>query len=112
MDTKDQERDESRWFSTRCVFRWSHPETYEERITIWRARDIDEAIDLGEAEAILYADRFGLNFLEIVQAYEIAVGALDAGAEVFSLLRDNQMDAEDYVTAFFDTGSERQRKSD
>jgi hypothetical protein len=31
------------------------------------------------------------------------------GAEVFSLIRDSDLGAEDYITRYFDTGTERTR---
>ena len=40
---------------------------------------------------------------------QIPSESLSAGTEVFSLLRDNDLDSDEYVTAFFDTGRERQR---
>ena len=63
----------AKWFSTRCVFQWVRPASYEERITIWPAHNIEEAISLSEVEAIAYADRFKLTFLGIVQAYADSV---------------------------------------
>ena len=45
------------WFGVRCVFRWSQPLTYEERITLWEADSLDDAIALAEMDAQAYAER-------------------------------------------------------
>jgi hypothetical protein len=54
----------SGWYGVRCVFDWGQSDldddsarhTYEERITVWQAEDIDAAISLAEIEAREYAD--------------------------------------------------------
>ncbi len=39
------------WFGVRCVFRWSASPTYEERITLWQADSLDDAIARAEDDA-------------------------------------------------------------
>lgn len=97
------------WFGVRCVFRWSRPPTYEERITLWRAGSLDDAIARAEQEAAGYAERLGSEYLEIAQAYWIGAERPDEGSEVFSLMRDSDLEPDDYLDAFYDTGNERQR---
>src|SRR5207248_2714888 len=81
---------------------------YEERITVWRAGTLDEAIALAEADARDYAETLPPNeYLGLAQAYEMA-DSLEQGADVFSLIRESHLQACDYLDAFFDTGSERQ----
>ena len=53
----------SGWYAVRCIFEsnWPPPEAgetqvYEERITIWKASSMDDAIALAEAEADEYAE--------------------------------------------------------
>jgi hypothetical protein len=82
---------------------------YEERITAWNAASLDEAIDLAGQEADEYA---GENIEPIGQLQ--GHWLLDdwvlpmQGAEVFSLLRESDLEPEEYVRTFFDTGHERQ----
>jgi hypothetical protein len=50
------------WFAVRCLFEWSglgsmKRRVYEERITLWRAPDFDEAIERAETEAGEYIGR-------------------------------------------------------
>lgn len=110
----------SGWFAVRCLFRCGWPPAdsgddsyrYEERITLWRADDIDEAIVKAEAEAQNYTAAIAeapSEYLGLAQAYALVdVPDLD-GAEVFSLIRDNRLDSTSYLDAFFDTGQEHQR---
>lgn len=102
-------------FSVRCVFRWtSQPDQkrqhlYEERITLWQANDIDEAVALAEEEARSYASESGDEYLKYCQAYALVDEIAAAGVEVFSLLRDSDLEPAQYLDAFFDTGAERER---
>lgn len=104
-------------FSVRCIFRWEQkPEQqrqllYEERITLWRARDLDAAAEMAEQEARQYADDNEVEYLEHWQAYQLFEEVDAQGVEVFSLLRESDLEPEMYLDAFFDTGLERQRRS-
>jgi hypothetical protein len=111
-EANDGEPDARGWFGVRCVFRWSRPSTYEERITLWEADSLDDAIAQAESEARAYAERLNSEFLDIAQAYWIGADRPQAGSEVFSLMRDSTLDSDDYLDAFYDTGRERQRTAD
>lgn len=110
----------SGWFAVRCLFRCGWPPAgnaddshrYEERITLWRAGDIDEAIVKAEAEAQGYAaeiEEAPSEYLGLAHAYALYDVPGNDGAEVFSLVRDSGLDSAGYLDAFFDTGHERQR---
>lgn len=105
------EQDDVGWFSVRCVYRvGSDPgiQLYEERLTLWRAEDFDQAIELAEAEALRYAaEQPDTRYLGLAQAYRL-FDTPEHGAEVFSLLRESSLPPEPYLTRFFDTGEERQ----
>ncbi|WLD10182.1 hypothetical protein [Planctellipticum variicoloris] len=102
-------------FSVRCIFRWdSLPDrqaahVYEERITLWRADNASAAIELADQEADRYSSESGAEFLNCLQAYELAEPFDAHGVEVFSLLRDSDLEPPAYIGTFFDTGFERQR---
>ncbi|WP_433252173.1 hypothetical protein ACQPYK_07305 [Streptosporangium sp. CA-135522] len=106
------ETSDTGWYAVRCVFRWgpSHG-TYEERVTLWRAGSFDEAIAMAEREAAEYVAESPFEYLELAQAYRLADDAIESGTEVFSLLRDSDLEPEEYLNAFFDTGRERQGQS-
>jgi hypothetical protein len=105
--------DTSGWVAVRCIFRLSGSETsgdlssYEERVTLWRADDHDAAILSAEIEAREYANTLDGEYLELAQAYAMADQPGD-GTEIFSLIRDSTLNHTEYLTAFFDTGYERQ----
>jgi hypothetical protein len=100
-------------FSVRCLFHWNSKPSpgvflYEERITLWRAATIDEALLLAESEASQYAAENAVEFLDLLQAYALT-DPLDASSvEVFSLLRESELPPKQYIDRHFDTGRERQ----
>lgn len=82
---------------------------YEERITAWNADSFEAAIVEAEKEAHEYADE-GSEPLDLFQGFWLfdEVNLIPQGVEVFSLLRESDLDPSDYLDAFFDTGAERQ----
>ena len=102
-------------FSVRSVFLWKPREDqlrrnlYEERITLWRASDIDEAILAAEGEAETYASDADVKYLEFCQAYALVEEVGVNGTEVFSLLRESDLEPTQYLDAFFATGGEHER---
>lgn len=98
------------WHSVRCLFR-HQPDIYEERITLWRAGSFAEAIALAEADAVEYArDVSDAEYLGLAQAFRLFDGQVEHGTEVFSLARDSPLEPTEYLDAYFDTGTERQRQ--
>lgn len=97
------------WFSVRCLFHCVNlaPDLYEERVTLWRADNFEEAIALAEAEAAEYAEMVDFRYLGLAQAYHLD-DEVGHGAEVYSLMRSSDLPPEDYLDAFFDTGTEHQ----
>jgi hypothetical protein len=105
--TEPKPIDES-WFSVRCVLHYRDRDAYEERITLWRAANLDEAIARAEGEAREYAsDLETPEYTGLAQANQL-YDPPGEGAEVFSLIRDSQLPPDQYLNTFFDTGSERQ----
>jgi hypothetical protein len=107
----------SAWYAVRCIFRSAWPPDepttdvrhYEERITLWQAESADDAIALAEVEAEQYAGAIAeapSEYLGLAQAYALSDPPTH-GAEVYSLIRDSSLAPEDYLDAFFDTGTER-----
>lgn len=104
------------------MFRWREPgrqvdRLYEERITVWRAHDFDEAIAKAEAEAANYislSEELGARkYLGLAQAYRVGRDvALEEGVEVFSLLRRSPLKRRAYLDRFFTTGAELQGETD
>ncbi|HVC70039.1 MAG TPA: hypothetical protein VNC61_07205 [Acidimicrobiales bacterium] len=103
------EPDESSWYTVRCVLRSEADDghLYEERITLWQGESLDEAIASAEAEGAEYAEDTGAEYLGLAQAYWLP-DPPGNGVGVFSLIRQSDLPADDYLDAFFDTGQERQ----
>ncbi len=110
----------------RCIFRWTAEPgadyAYEERITLWRASGFDDALAQAELEAASYLSddpEFGpQEYVGLSQAYRFSwdqhealdpVVGLDRraiGLEVFSMVRTSDLPPDEYLTRFFDTGTE------
>jgi hypothetical protein len=108
------ESTEREWYSVRCVFRVTKDDagadedpTYEERVTLWKAESLDEAIAMAEGEAAEYTSGGLFEYLGIAQAFWL-FDEPGNGAEIFSLMRDSELGPNAYIDRFFDTGSERQ----
>lgn len=84
---------------------------YEERVTLWRADDLDVAIGRAEAEAYEYAEIVDAEYVGFAQAYVLS-DDVDDGAEVFSLMRASDLEPGAYVDWFFATGTEREGSVD
>jgi len=106
--------DENLWFSARSVYEHDKPGDglFEERIVLLRAGGFEEALEKAEAEAMRYAEQVGGTYTGYVSVFEIAVETLADGSEVFSLMRDSDLEADDYIDHFFATGDERQAEEE
>jgi hypothetical protein len=102
------------WFAARTVYEHDKPGDglFEERIILVRAAGFDEALARAEAEAATYAEQVACAFTGYVTVYEIAEEQLGDGVEVFSVMRDSDLSAEDYIDRFFTTGDERSGDDD
>lgn len=64
---------------------------------------------MAEAESVEYAAANMLVDLGFTQVYEMFTEATD-GAEEFSLIRDSDLQPDDYLESFFATGGEHEGK--
>jgi hypothetical protein len=102
---------DDRWYAVRSLFRreGAGENAYEERITLWQAVSLDEALERAAAEAAEYAEFSGTTYVaEFGQDYHLADAPPRDGAEIFSLVRDSALPPKSYVDRFFATGQERQ----
>lgn len=103
----------SGWVSVRCILHTERQGSrfYEERITLWQASSMAEAVERAETEAHEYARDTSSEgdttiYAGLAQAY-LLFDDLEDGAEVYSLVRRSDLAPEDYLDTFFDTGAER-----
>jgi len=103
-------------YGIRCIFSCPKEDfntltyLYEERITVWTADDIDAALDRAINEAKSYADANEFTYSGLAQAFWMFTEIDVSGVEVFSLLRESDLEADVYLSLFFSTGHERQKK--
>lgn len=92
------------WYSARTFYRWLTWENrpFEERVVLFRARSLDEAIALAERESAEYAREGDLEVLDMVQAYRISDGdeEMGAGTEVFSRLHALDVPAKAFLDRY------------
>jgi hypothetical protein len=103
---------DDRWYAVRSLFRLDGEgqSAYEERITLWPAGTLDEALERAAAGAAEYAEFAGTTYVAgFGQAYHLADAPPRHGAEVFSLVRDSALPPRPYVDRFFATGQERRQ---
>ncbi len=99
------------WYSVRCVFQTRSGDgfAYEERVTLWQSDGIDEAIAMAETEAGGHAEETKAEYTGMAQAYWLPAPP-STGTQVFSLVRESELDSDDYLDQFFDTGREAQSR--
>ena len=103
-------------YSIKCHFEWSPTKKktlahlYEERITLWQADGIDDAIEAAEREASVYAEQNSFTFIKLSQAFWMFSDLQGDGVELFSLLRESDLEPSAYLDHFHDTGLERESK--
>jgi hypothetical protein len=105
---------EEPWYSARCIFRHTAyspergREVYEERIVLFRAESADDAIRRAEEDAMRYEQETnGVEYLGYCMTYHLFECSVGDGSEVFSLIRESDLDSGEYISRFFDTGTER-----
>lgn len=101
------------WYSAKCVFRHNAPAGssgkfgYEERLIVLRADDLPDAIKRAEEEAHEYsAGLDGVEFTGFVSAYDLGEDEIHDLSEVYSVLRDSDLEANSFLDRYYDDGSE------
>ncbi|HKY67004.1 MAG TPA: hypothetical protein VJM49_11565 [Acidimicrobiales bacterium] len=104
----------SNWYTVRTVVHRMDEGVFQERITLWRRADPDEAAEAALAESTEYASDVGGIDCGLAQVYEpygddvAGLRAAAEGCEIFSLVRQSELDTGRYLDTFFDTGREQQ----
>jgi hypothetical protein len=95
------------WYGVRTIYHWTEKGAFEERVTMWKARSLALALEQAEIEAHEYETE-EVQYCGFAQAYRTTAEDLpiEPSVEVFSLLRHSALSPDEYVTKFFDTGTE------
>ena len=102
------------WYSVKCIFEHSNRNViegmtvYEERIIVLLANDLDDAIARGEIEAREYASSLdNVRYVEFACAYHLYRRELIDQTEVYSIMRESDLDHDAFINHYYDDGSER-----
>lgn len=99
-----------KWFGVKTLYSFQGKNLtpglncYEERITIWQANSFEDAIEKASKEAQKYAEGTGI-YLGFCQAFEMYTEPKN-GAEVYSIMREDERNIEAYIDGMYDTGKE------
>jgi hypothetical protein len=80
---------------------------YEERIVIFLAHSFEEAIDLAERDASDYSLKNNAKYSGYCNAYKLDTRNFEPGTEVYSVMREVPMLPDDFVTHYYDDGSDK-----
>jgi lauroyl/myristoyl acyltransferase len=95
------------WFAVKCVYHDSKKGLYEERITLYRARDGKEAIDKAEEETKQVCEALeGYSYTGYAEAFHLFDEEFNDGVELYASLRKSKLSSADYVKKFVRTGEE------
>ena len=109
-------RDAPGWYSAKTVYKHHFIEDgdtkflFEERVVLFRAASLDDAIVQAEAEAAKYCAGSSrpIKYINYVMAYQLLFEEeVGHGTEVFSLMRESTLSNNAYLDRFFDDGHER-----
>lgn len=102
------------WYTVRTVVHRRDEQVYQERITLWRRADADAAAEAALAESAEYAADEGAEDCGLAQVFEpygddvAGLRSAAEGCEIFSLVRQSELEPGPYLDTFFDTGREQQ----
>jgi hypothetical protein len=102
----------SEWYAAKTIYQHHRLTVFEERVVLLQAADFDDALAKAEAEAAEYCitcgDTVYLGFVSVFHLFDETIGH---GTEVYSLMRESELSAEDYLDHFYDDGKERSQSS-
>lgn len=92
------------WYSVKSVFKHTNLKSYEERIVIFLAKDIDEARSKGTEEANEYVESVGqIEFLKIIDIFHLFDEKIKDGIEVFSQITDSELSVDKFIERHYST---------
>lgn len=105
------------WYGARTVYNVGKTNTklnlYEERVVVLKAISFSDAILKAEKEAQDYADSDSeVKYLGYVNVFKLFDDKIKNNTEVYSLMRENNLEENEYLDNFFDTGLEKTKHTD
>ncbi|MBP7860299.1 DUF4288 domain-containing protein [bacterium] len=117
MSKSQQKSTKKCWFGVKTVYKFDAlsndcPDpVFEERVVLFRAVDFNQAINLAEEEALIYAKEGNCKFTGFVNAFIIADEPAEK-IEVYSLMRTSKLSEQDYLDHYYDSGTELTQKQE
>jgi hypothetical protein len=105
------------WYGVRLIYKLATGElrqAYEERVIIVRAESAEDALGQAERYSKEYEGdtRQYTGYAMLFHIFDEDGPCLGPGVEVFSLVRYSDLDVDDYLDRFHDTGNECTRSFD
>ena len=105
------------WYGVKCLLEHAGlsedttAHVYEERIVLLRAVSFEEAVLRAERDATEYAKPIKARYLGYSNAYKLDVDSISDATEVYSLMREVPMPPEDFITRYYDDGTDKHHGS-
>jgi hypothetical protein len=98
------------WYSVKCIFvdeddNSEYLYRYKERILLWEANNSEEAISYAETEAKEYSINNNCEYLEFCNSC-LLFEKPNVGKELYSISRESDLEPQEYLDEFYDTGAE------
>jgi hypothetical protein len=95
------------WYAVRSLLFDKQGGHYEERTVLFNASSPEEAIKLAEEEVAQYCeDLESVESAGYLDTFHIFGSEIGSGTEIFSLIRTTDMDRDEYIDRFLDSGLE------
>lgn len=95
------------WYAVKCVYYDSINSLYEDRVTLYRAKTADEAMDKAEIEAREICEALdGYEFTGYIETFHLFDEEFKDGVELYSTLRKSKLSKKQYIKKYIRTGNE------
>lgn len=102
--------EEQPWYAVRCLLKDESNTIYEERTILVRAASDHEAIEKAEKDALKHAKILNMEYQFYADSYHLSDENIGEYTEVFSLMRESDIDRDAYVNRYLDSGNELRKK--
>jgi hypothetical protein len=106
------------WYAVKCLFlhkdlkRRNGKNNFEERILLVKALSFEEAIAKAENEAADYCKVLeNVEYLNFCNAFHLFESRIKDKTEVYSLITASDLNKEEYIEKYHDTGGEMTQKT-
>ena len=105
------------WFAAKCIFRHKKLSKdnvgyiYEERITLIESETNEWAIVKAENEASKYAaSEQDCEYINYIDCFELSSDSIGDKSEIYSLMRSSNLELDEYISKYYQDGTEKSLK--